>query len=93
MNTLKLNFHHDAGHGWLKVPEILMNSLLSHIVKTDLLSQFSYYSKRQKAYFLEEDRDAPRFMKLASQHLNLNIETVSIYDGNTSNIRNMDRAI
>lgn len=59
-----LKFHYDSGHGWLEVG-------LREVEQAGLtLADFSSYSYRQvhcdkylTRYFLEEDCDAPKFLK------------------------------
>lgn len=53
---LKLDFYHDASHGWLKVPLNLLNAL-------DFKpTQFSFHD--DKDAYLEEDCDASAFSML-----------------------------
>jgi hypothetical protein len=52
-----LNFHSDAGHGWLEVP---MDDLKAYGIE-DEISQYSYI-KNGVAY-LEEDRDAGMYLR------------------------------
>lgn len=59
MKTLKLVFHTDAGHGWLKVNRADIDALgIAHQI-----SPYSY--QRGDAAFLEEDCDASLFMDAA----------------------------
>lgn len=51
------NFISDPGHGWLKVP--MMDLLVSGI--TNKITSYSYYTK--DFAYLEEDCDAPTFIK------------------------------
>ena len=55
---VKLTFHEDAGHGWLEVPVNLLPAL--GLTPGDF-SECSFISKDEKAVFLEEDCDAPKF--------------------------------
>ena len=55
---VKLTFHEDAGHGWLEVPVNLLTAL--DLTPGDF-SECSFISKDEKAVFLEEDCDAPKF--------------------------------
>ena len=53
----KLTFYSDAGHGYLKVP-------LKLIKTYGLINKISGYSYKSKEFgFLEEDCDAPLFLK------------------------------
>jgi hypothetical protein len=86
-------FHEDAGHGWLEVPLEALRTL--SIGKK--ISPYSYVHG-DKAY-LEEDRDAPIFMKAwniyqATRGVELlyrNSEFKTVYDGRESPIRNYRR--
>jgi hypothetical protein len=55
------DFISDPGHGWLKVP--MMDLIGSGI--TNEISCFSYYT--QSHAYLEEDCDAPTFIKAVEQ--------------------------
>lgn len=82
MKTLELNYHYDAGHGWLKVPITLLLDL-------DIVHRISPYSYRDRFYaYLEEDCDMSFFLETCKAN---DIETViaEINDGDHSNIRNM----
>ena len=59
MATLTKKFHSDGGHGWLAVKktEIQMLGI------ADKISEYSY--QRGGTVYLEEDCDAPRFIKAA----------------------------
>ena len=50
-------FHADAGHGWLAVPR----KTLQQLNLIGLISRYSY--QRGKTVYLEEDCDAPIFIK------------------------------
>jgi hypothetical protein len=90
--TINLNFHHDAGHGWLEVPKHWVDDLCRKGFNP--LSRFSYYSRLKGCYYLEEDLDAPRFESLAKEHLGVIVGSATlIYDGESSNIRRMERAL
>ena len=53
MNTLLLNFHTDAGHGWIEVPKLIVRGT----GKSNQISSCSYQDN--KNVYLEEDDDAP----------------------------------
>lgn len=55
------DFISDPGHGWLKVP--MMDLLVSGILNK--ITCFSYYTK--DFAYLEEDCDAPTFIKAIEQ--------------------------
>lgn len=56
---MKLTFHADPSHGWLKVtPEQLKQVSLA---PADF-STYSYRSAGGQFYYLEEDCDAPKFL-------------------------------
>jgi len=80
--TLKLDFHYDAGHGWLQVPLKLVK--LMEELKHCNISSYSY--KDSIFAYLEEDCDASAFLKALEQY-NLLYEVTEIDNGNTSSIR------
>ena len=86
-HVIKLNFHHDAGHGWLEVPLAMVRD----VRETFTPSQFSYYSPRKGMVYLEEDCDAPRFEEAYKKKNNIFFDVNSIYDGNESPIRKLGR--
>ncbi len=88
MKTIKLEFHHDAGHGWLKVPKAIVDHLESFGHK--VTSQFSYFDGL--FYYLEEDSDATKFCKAFKEVNDSDIELSEIYDGNESFIRGMSHS-
>ena len=53
--NITLNFYADPGHGWLEVPEDLFKKSGVEV------SHYSYYSKKRRMCYLEEDSDAPKF--------------------------------
>lgn len=53
----KFNFYSDAGHGWLAVKK----QLVWDLGLADAISQCSY--EKGKTVYLEEDCDAPKFLK------------------------------
>ena len=58
---MKYTFFEDPGHGWLKVP-------LKKLEKLGIVNQISIYSYMQGDYaYLEEDCDAPLFIKTAKR--------------------------
>lgn len=67
-NIMKYTFISDPEHGWLAVS-------LNELKKVNIpVSTFSYYDRRNDMVYLEEDIDAPRFMKAA------NITNEDIYE-------------
>jgi len=62
MRTLKLNFHTDAGHGWLACKKDLVIAL--GIAKD--ITPYSY--QRGQTVYLEEDCDMSRFMRACESH-------------------------
>tara|TARA_R100001163_G_scaffold64780_1_gene59875 strand:+ start:3874 stop:4200 length:327 start_codon:yes stop_codon:yes gene_type:complete len=76
--TLDLNFVSDAGHGWLLVDMTAMH--LCNLLPSDF-TEFSYAAvKKGKFQFaLEEDDDAPKFIKTAEEHgLKINIKETEV---------------
>ena len=61
---MKLNYHTDAGHGWVEVPRSLL-------LEYDIEDQITPYShQKDDRVFLEEDCDAPRLItKMADRGL------------------------
>ena len=84
MKTLKLTFHTDAGHGWLKVNRADIDAL-------GIADQISSYSYQKGDFvYLEEDCDASRFFeaaKAAGWILNMKDQNCAGY----SAIRNYER--
>lgn len=87
-HVIKLNFHHDAGHGWLEVPLAMVQAIPRNEWRP---SQFSYYSGKRLMVYLEEDCDAPRFEELYKKHNNVEFDVNAIYDGSESPIRRLGR--
>lgn len=82
---LKLHFRSDPGHGWLVVDMTALH--LTNLLPTDF-SDFSYVTieKGKLKFALEEDCDAPKFIKSAEdQGLTLNIQ--EHHTNNRSSIR------
>jgi hypothetical protein len=62
MKTLKLNFHCDAGHGWLACKKDL-------VIALGIAGEISRYSyQRGQTVYLEEDCDMSRFMRACESH-------------------------
>lgn len=57
MKTLTLNFHSDAGHGWL----VCKKDLVIALGIAGEISRYSY--QRGQTAYLEEDCDMSRFIK------------------------------
>lgn len=93
LESLHFTFHTDAGHGWLQVPLTLIKLLDIH----KGLSGFSY--KNTEFAFLEEDCDAPFFIKAFLKAIGKSERdfqafyqrTTDVYDGDTSIIRSYRR--
>jgi len=88
MNNLQLNFHSDAGHGWLQVT----THQLAELGIYNQVSRYSYinlaYSNDDESYdvYLEEDCDAPLFLNaLKEQGIKFTINNID--DGDHSFIR------
>ncbi len=82
MKTINCEFHHDAGHGWLRV----MRSQVNRLGIAHEISSFSY--QMNGILYLEEDCDAPRFLE-ACQDAGITVEHREIYDGLNSPIRDL----
>jgi len=92
MNNLQLNFHSDAGHGWLKAT----TQQLAEIGIYNQVSRYSYiniaYANDDESYdvYLEEDCDAPLFLNaLKDQGIEFTINYID--DGGHSFIRRKHR--
>jgi hypothetical protein len=72
-------FHTDPGHGWLQVPLSEVKAL--HIE----VSRYSY--RDDKFAYLEEDCDAPKFMKAMGEE----VAYIEKHTDNESFIRNLDQ--
>jgi hypothetical protein len=62
MNTnpeLKLNYHQSPAHGWIEIPEMLLQRL--GVLK--MISEYSYYCVETSRYFIEEDGDSKIVME------------------------------
>ena len=83
----ELEFHYDAGHGWLRVD---MASLSAAGLRIGDFSKFSY--RKGDFIYLEEDCDAGKFDACArARGFAFTVREVS--DGNSSPIRNYARII
>lgn len=82
----KLKFHYDSGHGWLEVPK----TLFINIIGKECDSGYSYEDKDN--YYLEEDCDAPEFLKvyLGDNPKEWNKNIIEINDGDNSFIRGLN---
>ena len=59
---MRYHFFEDPGHGWLKVP-------LKELEELGIAGRITRYSYRRGAYaYLEEDCDAPLFVKAMDEH-------------------------
>lgn len=81
MSKIKLNFHFDAGHGWLAVPKSIK-------LASRYASPYSYQDREN--YYLEEDSDAPKFLEAFKFYNPLTqIEIIQVNDGDASHIRQL----
>ena len=69
MKTLQLNFISTASHGYLEVPFVT----LWNYINDKVISEYSYVDYFNKKFYLEEDCDAPLFMKIAKEKSNIAI--------------------
>lgn len=77
--VLKLEYHMDAAHGWLKVPK--------RMVPTIARKMFSSYSYQDRQYlYLEEDCDMPKFLQTMENH-GIPVQITDVDDGSESRIR------
>lgn len=85
-HKLKFNFHSDAGHGWLAVKLNLIREL-------GLATEISQYSYMQgKTAYLEEDCDAPKFIKAFKERFGIEPQIVDLEQKrDRSVIRSMKR--
>ena len=82
---MTLEFHYDAGHGWLRVPIGLVKRIGSHV---------SPYSYRDEHYaYLEEDSDAQGFIALYNAGAGVEplATPIEVDDGDESFIRELAR--
>ena len=92
MKDLQLDFHSDAGHGWLKVT----THQLAELGIYNQVSRYSYinvaYSNDDESYdvYLEEDCDAPLFLE-ACKSKGIKVHIDYIDDGDNSFIRRKHR--
>lgn len=82
---MKLRFHSDAGHGWLRVPL----SELDRLGIRHLISQYSYRNATHA--FLEEDCDAAVYVAAVRGAGEPGLEYVQVDDGASSRIRSYPR--
>lgn len=82
---LSFNFHSDAGHGWLAVKICLVRELG---LATDI-SLFSYM--QGKTAYLEEDGDAPKFIKAFTEKFGFAPAIKELESKNYSPIRSFNR--
>jgi len=84
-SKLTLNFHEDPGHGWLEVP---LEVLSIFDLTVDDFTGYSYVDSRNGVIYLEEDCDAPKFVKIAGEHGH-DIKFDEIYYNDECFIRNL----
>ena len=75
----QINYHTDAGHGWLEIPI----SVLRELKIADKISAYSY--KKSNIAYLEEDNDAATFLKAVANLTgknakDLNFNTINVDD-------------
>ncbi len=83
-DTLHLTFWSDPGHGWLEVSQEDLDLVG---LKVTSFSECSYRSDHR--FFLEEDCDAPRFLK-AAKEAGIDVTYVEEIDDDDSFIRSLD---
>lgn len=77
------NFYHDAGHGWLSIPYVLL-------VELGIQNKISYYSYKKGNYvYLEEDLDASIFHDAMESSGN-KYDVRHVYGEDESPIRNYE---
>jgi len=83
MKEVKRNFHTDASHGWLAVPldELMELGIAKH------MSHYSYF--KTGIVYLEEDCDAPIYLKAIKAKGDDSIKVVERHSNNQSFIRNL----
>jgi hypothetical protein len=69
MKTTQLNFISTASHGYLEVP---FTTLWSYMNDKDI-SEYSFVDYFNKTFYLEEDCDAPLFIKKVKEKNNIAI--------------------
>lgn len=63
IKKMKLVFHTDPGHGWLRVPRNKMKLL--PLPELEKISHYSYQTHTGSNFYLEEDMDAGIFLNWA----------------------------
>lgn len=78
--SIRCEFHHDSGHGWLQVT-------WERVLEFKLKSKISPFSYVDAEYlYLEEDCDAPIFHEAAKRH-GYDLRIIDVNDGDESFIR------
>jgi len=85
--TLELTFYTDPGHGWLKVRKADVDALGVRV------SGYSYISPKGSYLYLEEDCDAPAFLRAAEGAGWTVIHEHSIHSNSDSFIRRYRRTV
>lgn len=85
--SITLDFISDAGHGWLRVPRPMINS-----IKMDALDFSRYSYCDSAAFYLEEDCDAGKFIDRATR-IGIKVNFRDIDHGSHSPVRNMQRLL
>ena len=81
---LYLTFWTDPGHGWLEVSQEVLDLVG---LKPAHFSRYSY--RKDRRFFLEEDCDAPRFLKAAKEAGHAVVVVQENEDDNDSFIRDL----
>jgi len=79
----RFEYHHDAGHGWLKVPK----KVIIDMGLWDSISPYSYVGTNN--VYLEEDVDASIFIDAYKKKYGQDVKFDEIYDGDESKIRDL----
>ena len=73
----------DASHGWLEVP------ITEVLASKAFITTCSYVDKQRGRAYLEEDCDAPAFLKAAGLSAPGMVRLVDVHQGDSSAIRNL----
>ena len=81
---MKFHVFCDPGHGWIRVPRLLLQKLGI----SSLITRYSY--QRGAFAYLEEDCDADTFFKAYKAHFNAEPVTVTTHSNGRSRIRSYE---
>lgn len=81
----KFNFFDSPSHGWLEIPSSLFLDFKKRGYEA---SQFSYVDNKKFVIYLEEDCDAPAFLKKAEE-LGIEFEIENQHINNDTFIRSL----